>query len=109
MNRVRIGGCECGVRLGFLTLTSGCQPRPVGRANRVFDQGPAVVHALSRSGACRRSAGCEYDLDLSRSPDASQDRGQSAIEILLQRFDAALVAAGFLAMGGQIIDASIIA
>jgi hypothetical protein len=30
MNRVRIGGCECGVRLGFLTLTSGCgssQPR----------------------------------------------------------------------------------
>src|ERR1700746_224283 len=23
MNRFRIGGCECGVRLGFLTLTSG--------------------------------------------------------------------------------------
>src|ERR1700745_859895 len=35
--------------------------------------------------------------------------GKSAIEILFQRFDAALAAAGFLAMGGQIIDAAIIA
>ena len=35
--------------------------------------------------------------------------GQSAIEILFKRFDAALAAAGFLAMGGQIIDASIVA
>ena len=32
-----------------------------------------------------------------------------AIEILFKRFDAALAAAGFLAMGGQIIDASIVA
>ena len=36
-------------------------------------------------------------------------QGKPAIEILFQRFDAALTAAGFLAMGGQIIDASIIA
>ena len=50
--------------LMFKALIAG-QPQPVGRANRVFDQGPAVVHALSRSGACQRSAGCEYDLDLS--------------------------------------------
>src|SRR5215471_12348434 len=36
-------------------------------------------------------------------------QGKPAIEILFKRFDAALAAAGFLAMGGQIIDASIIA
>jgi transposase, IS5 family len=36
-------------------------------------------------------------------------QSKPAIEILFQRFDAALAAAGFLAMGGQIIDASIVA
>ena len=36
-------------------------------------------------------------------------QGKPAIESLFQRFDAALAAAGFLAMGGQIIDASIVA
>jgi hypothetical protein len=35
--------------------------------------------------------------------------GRPAIEILFQRFDAALAKAGFLAMGGQIVDASIVA
>jgi IS5 family transposase len=35
--------------------------------------------------------------------------GRPAIEMLFARFDAALRAAGFLAMGGQIIDASIVA
>ena len=35
--------------------------------------------------------------------------GNSAITVLFKRFDAALAAAGFLAMGGQIIDASIVA
>ena len=35
--------------------------------------------------------------------------GQPAIEVLFARFDAALAAAGFLAMSGQIIDASIVA
>ena len=35
--------------------------------------------------------------------------GQSAIAVLFQCFDEALSAAGFLAMGGQIIDASIVA
>jgi IS5 family transposase len=35
--------------------------------------------------------------------------GKTAIEVLFARFDAALRAAGFLAMGGQIIDASIVA
>src|SRR6201981_4118268 len=39
----------------------------------------------------------------------AKTEGKPAIEILFQRFDAALAAAGFLAMGGQIIDASIIA
>ena len=35
--------------------------------------------------------------------------GKPAIEVLFKRFDAALTEAGFLAMGGQIIDASIVA
>ena len=35
--------------------------------------------------------------------------GKPAIEVLFERFDAALAAAGFLAMSGQIIDASIVA
>jgi transposase, IS5 family len=35
--------------------------------------------------------------------------GKPAIEILFKRFDAALAQAGFLAMGGQIIDATIVA
>jgi IS5 family transposase len=36
-------------------------------------------------------------------------RGKPAIEVLFKRFEASLSAAGFLAMGGQIIDATIIA
>jgi transposase, IS5 family len=35
--------------------------------------------------------------------------GKPAIEVVFERFDAALTAAGFLAMSGQIIDASIVA
>jgi len=35
--------------------------------------------------------------------------GKPAIEVLFKRFDAALAKAGFLAMGGQIIDATIVA
>src|SRR5579863_1623033 len=35
--------------------------------------------------------------------------GKPAVEVLFERFDATLAAAGFLAMSGQIIDASIIA
>jgi len=35
--------------------------------------------------------------------------GKPAIEVLFERFDAALSAAAFLAMSGQIIDASIVA
>jgi IS5 family transposase len=36
-------------------------------------------------------------------------RGKPAVEVLFKRFDTALSAAGFLAMGGQIIDATIVA
>jgi IS5 family transposase len=39
----------------------------------------------------------------------AQLAGKPAIEALFERFDAALSAAGFLAMSGQIIDASIVA
>jgi IS5 family transposase len=35
--------------------------------------------------------------------------GKPAIEVLFERFNTALSAAGFLAMSGQIIDASIVA
>ena len=37
----------------------------VGRALRIPHQGPVVVHALPRSGARRRGAGREHDLDVS--------------------------------------------
>lgn len=50
------------------------QPQPVGRAHRVSDPGPAVVHAVSRAGAGRHGAGRQHDLDLPRSADAGQDR-----------------------------------
>jgi hypothetical protein len=36
-------------------------------------------------------------------------QSKPAIEVLFKRFDAALAAAGFLAMGGQIVDATIVA
>src|SRR4051812_35491371 len=39
----------------------------------------------------------------------AQIEGKPAIEVLFARFDAALREAGFLAMGGQIIDASLVA
>ena len=39
----------------------------------------------------------------------AQIEGRSAIEVLFARFDAALRQAGFLAMGGQIIDAGLVA
>src|SRR3954462_7659048 len=39
----------------------------------------------------------------------AQIEGRPAIEVLFARFDAALREAGFLAMGGQIIDASLVA
>src|SRR3954469_23935235 len=39
----------------------------------------------------------------------AQIEGRPAIEVLFARFDAALRQAGFLAMGGQIVDASIVA
>jgi len=44
-------------------------------------------------------------------PSARRARigGKPAIEVLFERFDAALSGAGFLAMSGQIIDASIVA
>jgi len=35
--------------------------------------------------------------------------GKPAIEVMFKRFDAALTKAGFLAMGGQIIDATVVA
>src|SRR3712207_9429591 len=38
----------------------------------------------------------------------AQIEGKPAIEVLFAHFDAALRQAGFLAMGGQIIDASIV-
>jgi hypothetical protein len=35
--------------------------------------------------------------------------GEPAIEVLFRRFDAMLNAAGYIAMGGQIIDATVVA
>ena len=75
----------------------------------ISDPRPAVVYALSRPGAGRHRAGRQHDLDLPRGADARPVAGKPAIEVVFERFDAALAAAGFLAMSGQIIDASIVA
>ena len=55
------------------------------------------------------AAGCEHDLDVSRGTEACHAGGQPAIEVLFGAYEAARTRAGFLAMGGQIVDAAIIA
>ena len=54
-------------------------------------------------------AGRQYDLDVPRSADAGKARGQADIDALFAPFDEALTAPGFLAMHGQIVDATIVA
>jgi len=48
-------------------------------------------------------------MDLPRSADAGPDCRPAAVEVVFERFEAVLARAGFLAMGGQIIDASVVA
>ena len=81
------------------------QPLAVGRADRVSHQGPAVVHALSRPVAGRPRAGRELDLDLPRGADR---RAGGAVPAL-RRSSTGDRAAGYIAMGGQIVDATVVA
>ena len=46
-------------------------------ADRVPDQGPAVVHAVPRARARRSSAGREYDLDIPRSAVSRQNEREA--------------------------------
>ena len=70
---------------------------------RVPDQGPAVVPAVPRAGArwhgARRHHGRAFREQLVKA---------NAIDKLFARFDAVLKDRGYLAMGGQIIDASVV-
>jgi hypothetical protein len=74
----------------------------VGRALRISDQGPAVVYALPWAGFGRRGSRRQYDLDVPALKRAN------AVDALFQKFDAALRETGYLAMSGQIIDATIV-
>jgi transposase len=77
---------------------------PVGRALRIPDQGSPAVHALS-------------GLSLADGvPDANTIwtfrealKKADAVEVLFREFDEALRSAGFPAMSGQIVDATIVA
>jgi hypothetical protein len=74
------------------------------RALRISDQGPSVVYALSRAGARRSVPGANM---IWRFREALKKA--EAIDVLSCRFDEALRASSYLAMGGQIVDATIIA
>lgn len=72
----------------------------VGRPGRVPDPGPAVIHPVPRAGARHHV------------PDAKtiwlrEHLTQAkAVENLFARFDKHLTKAGYLVMGGQIVDAT---
>src|SRR5215204_5813030 len=85
------------------------QPQPVGRAGRVSDQGPAFVHALSRARVGRSGAGREHDLDVPRGADACHPEGPAGDRGAVRGLRGSPDSGSFLAMGGQIVDASIIA
>jgi transposase, IS5 family len=103
--------------LMFESADPAVAPQSVGRAHRV--PRPAPGQALIRD---RLSFMRFLRLGLADTvPDANTIWGfrealtrariadRPAIEVLFERFDAVLAMAGFLAMGGQIIDASIVA
>ena len=68
-------------------------------------EGPAVIHAVCRAGPARPRAGRAKTIWLFR----EQLARAGATELLFARFDALLRAKGWLAMGGQIVDATVIA
>jgi len=69
----------------------------------VPDPRPHIVHALSRSGARGPGAGCHHDLAVSRGVGAGRADRQA-----VERFGQHLEAEGYIARGGQIIDATIV-
>ena len=79
--------------------------RAVGRGGGVPDQGSAVVPALSGSRASRTRPGRQRRSGLFRERLVEA----KAIEKLFARFDRRLTERGYLAMGGQIIDATVVA
>jgi hypothetical protein len=63
-------------------------------------EGPAVVHAVYRAGPARRGAGRQDDLALPRAVGASR-RGRALVRTVRR----GAAGRGWLAMGGQIVDA----
>jgi hypothetical protein len=76
----------------------------IGRALRICNQRSTVVYALSRTGSFRCGSRRQYDLDVPRGAEKA-----NAANVLFQHFDAALREAGYLAMSGQSVDATIVA
>ena len=75
----------------------------VRRSGGIPDPRPVDVHPLSRAWARRRGAGCQDHLAI---PEHLTRAG--AVETLFARFDTLLRDKGYLAMSGQILDASLI-
>jgi hypothetical protein len=73
--------------------------RAVGRADRISAQGLPIVYAVCRLGAARDGARCLYREQLARA---------GAVERPFARSDALLRVKGWLAMSGQIVDATVI-
>lgn len=76
----------------------------LGRSGRVSDPRPVFLHAVPRAGARRQGSRRQNDLVFRE--HLTQAR---AAESLFARFDKHLGKAGYLAMGGQIVDATIVA
>src|ERR1700730_6792114 len=89
----------------FKILVMQTRLQAVGRPDRISVEGPAVVHAVCRTGIARPGAGCQDDLAVSRAVGACRRVGTTVR--LVRR--TVLQAKGWLAMGGQIIDATVIA
>ncbi len=93
----------------FKILVIQAQNSSLRRAGRVPDQRPPVVHAVSRLVLGERDdATTIWLFDVPRSARERLVKA-GAIKRLFDRFDQAVRDAGYIAMGGQIVDASLVA
>ncbi len=88
----------------FKVLVIQAANKSLGRADGVPHQRPALLHALPGS---RAVGSCADARTIWLFREKLTKAG--AIKPLFERFDATLRAAGYIAMGGQIVDASLIA
>src|ERR1700736_5603416 len=102
----RIAGWPSAVRSGD-DVQDSCHSggeQSLRRAHRVPDQRPPVVHAFSWAFLSGSRPRRPHDLAIPREAHESW-----SIKTLFERFDAMLREVGYIAMSGQIVDASLIA